>query len=133
MGVLAANRQGKIVASNPAAAKLLGFEQADLDGELDRRPVAKLEEHLAQCNDCMREVTALEQLGKVLRANLPRYKAPPNLRARLEGAAVPSELSSRESRSSAYRYWNIAASLFLAFCIHIYHCSGADSSRNNLF
>ncbi len=33
MGVLAANRQGKIVASNPAAAKLLGFEQADLEGE----------------------------------------------------------------------------------------------------
>lgn len=33
MGVLAANRLGKIVACNPAAAKLLGFEPAALEGE----------------------------------------------------------------------------------------------------
>ncbi|HEU4726090.1 MAG TPA: ATP-binding protein [Candidatus Eisenbacteria bacterium] len=33
MGVLATNRQGKIVAVNPAAAKLLGFEPAALEGE----------------------------------------------------------------------------------------------------
>ena len=32
-GVLASNRQGQIVASNPAAARLLGYDAASLDGE----------------------------------------------------------------------------------------------------
>jgi len=33
MGVLAANRQGKIIAINPAGARLLGFETSALEGE----------------------------------------------------------------------------------------------------
>jgi PAS domain S-box-containing protein len=33
MGVLAANRQGKIIAVNPAGARLLGFETSALEGE----------------------------------------------------------------------------------------------------
>jgi len=88
-----------------------------LDGELDRRAVADLEQHLAQCPECMHDLTSLEQLRKTLRDNLPRYKAPAALRTRLEQAATQSELSARESPQVAYRYWKIAASVLLAYLL----------------
>jgi len=87
-----------------------------LDGELDRRAVADLEQHLAQCQECMHDLTSLEHLGKTLRDSLPRYKAPAALRTRLEQTATP-ELSARESPQAAYRYWKIAASVLLAYLL----------------
>jgi len=63
------------------SAALLG---AHADGELDGLRTHALARHLAGCAQCAPRYTALLDLQRRLRGELPRYPAPAALRARLE-------------------------------------------------
>lgn len=56
-------------------------------GSLRRFVVAR---HVAQCPECSTELETLQSMRSVIRAKLPRHRAPPGLAARI-GASLPLE------------------------------------------
>jgi anti-sigma factor RsiW len=65
------------------AAKLLGPYR---DGELDLSTCLKLEEHLAGCPDCQQKLAGEEKLVGLIQAEIPRFKASPFLKTRIQAA-----------------------------------------------
>jgi mycothiol system anti-sigma-R factor len=57
--------------------------QAYFDGELDAMSAAEFERHLENCAECRRLLQDLEHTRSVIRRDLPRGHAPPELRARI--------------------------------------------------
>ncbi len=66
------------------------------DGELDLTTSLKLEEHLAGCPSCQEKLAGEQELTALIRAETPRFEAPPFLKARIRAAL-------REERSQAER------------------------------
>jgi anti-sigma factor (TIGR02949 family) len=56
------------------------------DGELDAAATTALRAHVATCPHCRAELAGLEQLGRDIRAQVPRHAAPAALRARVHAA-----------------------------------------------
>jgi anti-sigma factor RsiW len=89
-----------------------------IDGELDPAEVPALEAHLKRCAAC-REVFERERaLSAALKVEVPRYRAPAMLRARIRTEIARSEHRSRFGELRLLRVgWNplaVAASLLLA-------------------
>jgi len=77
--------------------------QAELDGEISAAEAAGLAAHLASCADCRHVQAELRTLTASLRAELPRYPAPPRLRAAL------SLRGHRAAAVTRLRWWPSAA------------------------
>ena len=84
------------------AAKLLGPYR---DGELDLATCLKLEEHLADCPSCQQKLTGEQELVEVIQSEVPRFKASPFLKTRIQAAL-------REERSSPAEtpWWKLFSS-----------------------
>jgi mycothiol system anti-sigma-R factor len=88
---------------------------AYLDGELDRAAVAEFEAHLGHCDECARTLAEQEQLRNVLRSNARKFSAPAALRKQIEQAAMVIKPIEAQPRVVANRYWQLAASIVLAY------------------
>jgi len=78
------------------ASRLLG---AYLDGELDLSASVKLEEHLAGCESCQRQLAEQQELLEVVRSETPRFVASPFLKTRIRAALR------EEARSAPGGFW----------------------------
>jgi len=88
--------------------------EAYLDGELDRASVDEIESHLTGCAACRARLASLEELRAAIRS-VPRYRAPPQLRERLQAA---DEISGRLTPARPnFSRWAIAASLLAGFVL----------------
>ena len=100
----------------------LALIQALLDDELDAANSHEIESHLRSCGGCSDEVRRLESLRQEL-ARMPRHRAPPALRARIEraiGAATAPAPAPRRASVRTHAPWlaggamaGLAASLAL--------------------
>jgi anti-sigma factor RsiW len=79
------------------AAKLLGPYQ---DGELDLTTCLKLEEHMAGCLACQERLAGEQALVGIIQAEIPRFKASPFLKTRIQAA-----LREEKSSSTAIPWW----------------------------
>ena len=59
---------------------------AYLDGELELTQRLDLESHLAACFTCRTAKEEAAAFGTWVRANMPVYKAPPELKARIQAS-----------------------------------------------
>jgi two-component system nitrogen regulation sensor histidine kinase GlnL len=117
MGVLASNRQGKIIAANPAAARLLGFEAATLEGEdaarVFRAPRGDghLQPGATAAATEPQEVEVVTKSGDVLPVSL-RLLPLEGLDGSLQGTvAVFQDLREQKSREEQWRRRDRLASL----------------------
>jgi len=89
---------------------------AYLDGELERAEARELEAHVDDCPACRESLAQLGELRLALRSGATRHRAPPELRARVAGAAAESaRTGAAVRRGSAGSGWRLAAAVVLAF------------------
>ncbi|HKQ12502.1 MAG TPA: zf-HC2 domain-containing protein [Steroidobacteraceae bacterium] len=111
--------------------------EAYVDRELDRAAVDEIEAHLTSCERCRVELAALEALHSRI-AQAPRYKAPPELRRRLEALdELPAQTEGVRSRT-VWPKWAMAASLLLSFAFGatvtwLYARNAELTSRRQMF
>jgi len=74
---------------------------AYVDNELDLRGALEVEEHLARCPACGAEEKNLRELQASARANLTRYRMPPQLEARLRTVLHAEEAPTPAASASA--------------------------------
>jgi mycothiol system anti-sigma-R factor len=77
-------------------SRLMG---AYLDGELDLTTCVKLEEHLAGCEACQREMEGEREMIEVVRSETPRFEAPAFLKTRILAAVR------EESAAAGVPFW----------------------------
>ena len=82
------------------------YLEAYVDHELDAAQSLNLEEHLRSCEACSRLNARLEALHTVIAAEAPRYRAPDELRRRIQ--------HDLRQKPVAWKWGAIAASLLLA-------------------
>jgi anti-sigma factor RsiW len=92
-----------------------------VDGELDARDSAALDEHLRGCAGCRAEVSALQSARATVSAHATRFSAPPELADRIGDAMSPSYSRSAGPNS---RFWQgaglgAAATAMLAIAVGI--------------
>lgn len=80
-----------------------------LDGELDKETRTALEEHLAGCADCLRELDRLKQVDATFRRLAPK-QAPEDFDERIRAAVQPNIVSFRPPRLARKRVWPLVAS-----------------------
>jgi anti-sigma factor RsiW len=86
-----------------------------LDGELDPRLKAEIEDHLAGCSSCTETHSRLRELQTDIRAQAPYYNAPADLQQRVREALGQSAKNESAAQRPPYWQWMaIAASLLLA-------------------
>jgi len=71
-----------------------------VDGELDGEYLPEVRTHLSTCAACLQQVTAREQLGRLVRAS-PYYAAPDRLLASVAGSTRRASMMSRVSTWAA--------------------------------
>jgi mycothiol system anti-sigma-R factor len=91
---------------------------AYLDGELEEALQPEVKKHLNSCPDCRKEVEATSGFNSLVRANMPMYRAPAQLKARIrallrEESAPKSDWLFRFRRPLIYA----AAMLVLGFIL----------------
>lgn len=86
-----------------------------LDDELDRSTIAELEQHVESCPDCTRELSLLGEVRLAVRKAAPRYRAPPELRARIGN--LPAQPNHARRERSRPPWLAIAASLVAAMLV----------------
>jgi len=82
-----------------------------LDGELAAGDATALEAHLRGCPDCARLERDRRALGAAVREQLPRFRAPETLRARVRYALQAEVAGAGRRRMSPWHLLAIAASL----------------------
>lgn len=84
---------------------------AYMDGELDAGQLAAVQQHISECAGCAGVFDELQAQRDSLRSGAPYYRAPQDLRARLE-----QQLRREAGPQAAFpwRAWAVAASLLLA-------------------
>jgi len=92
---------------------------ACLDEELDSSTRLEVVEHLAQCPNCARAQAERAALGQRIRANVQRYTAPPELRARVAARVHSKSRSAPTVAPPTTRYitWLHAIALCSVFGI----------------
>jgi anti-sigma factor RsiW len=83
------------------------------DGELDRETGREFEAHLDTCADCRAALIELDALRTSMRKDVPRYRAPEALRARVEASAAKP--LARQAVHRRFSWMAMAASWVLAF------------------
>ena len=89
---------------------------AYLDGELAPRDAREFEAHLKECRDCARLHDARVSLGAAIRAEVPAFRAPDELRTRIRAAlrsAAGIPVTRRTMSPLGWRSLALAASLAL--------------------
>jgi len=109
--------------ANHAQRNLL---HAYLDDELDLVRSMELEDHLAECGDCGREVASYRALKESLQASELRYSAPQEFRERLIAQLEESERPQTRivSQPRSIPWWNwalIAASLLIVAVVLLFN------------
>jgi anti-sigma factor RsiW len=92
------------------------FLEAYVDRELDAPTSLNMEEHLRTCESCSRLQARLEELRRVIAAESPRYRAPENLRRRIQSdlrASAPS-VGLRKKHVFDWKWAAIAASVLVS-------------------
>jgi anti-sigma factor RsiW len=93
------------------AARLLGPYR---DGELELATCLKLEEHLAGCLSCQKKMEGEQELVELIQAEVPRFKASPFLKTRIQA-------NIREQKSSPAKTpsWNPIALIWTSSSVTI--------------
>ena len=82
--------------------------QAHFDGELDAISSFNVEQHIEHCPECRQWLQSLEHTRTRLRAQLPPFCAPPELRARIHHVLDVEEASGGTPRAlPARRVWRL--------------------------
>ncbi|PYK08814.1 MAG: hypothetical protein DME65_13370 [Verrucomicrobia bacterium] len=71
-----------------------------LDGELDPITSQAIEQHLRDCGNCDQRYTANHKLIHAIRTAMPYYKAPLELRERIQ-SSLRAEIAERPARNVA--------------------------------
>lgn len=87
------------------ASRLLG---AYLDGELDLTASVAIEDHIAGCESCQREMAAQQELIEAIRTETPRFEASPFLKTRIRAALR------EQSAPAAAPFWSKARLLWIS-------------------
>jgi mycothiol system anti-sigma-R factor len=90
---------------------------AYVDGELDEAERALVQEHLADCPECGREVAALEHLRAGIRQHAPVHRAPQPLRSQIRTALYREAAASARRTRTAPGWLAYAASILIAVAV----------------
>lgn len=78
--------------------------EAHFDNELSAPEAADIDAHVEQCAECRAQLQDLAQMRASLRQDLPQYRVPPALRARLS-RALDQESGAASRKASRAPFW----------------------------
>ncbi len=87
-----------------------------LDGELDDELRATVEEHLAECSECLLELEAMKRVSN-LYAGLPTVQAPEGFEEQVAQALTPNVVRFPGARLAMRRVWPLAAAAAVLLCV----------------
>lgn len=95
--------------------RIRGYFSPLLDGELDPETQAAVEEHLAECSACLRELDAYKKVTQ-LYLGQAHVSAPADFEEQLRNRLRPRKIRLRTERHTPRRWWPLAAAAaFLVF------------------
>jgi anti-sigma factor (TIGR02949 family) len=92
------------------------FLEAYVDGEMELTRQLDLEAHLAGCTPCKKAAETATKFRNAIHMNMPVYKAPPELKAKVQ-AVLRKELKSETGWISAMRRPLVGATAVLVVCV----------------
>jgi anti-sigma factor (TIGR02949 family) len=92
------------------------FLEAYVDGEMELTRQLDLEAHLAGCTPCKKAAETATKFRNAIHMNMPVYKAPPELKAKVQ-AVLRKESKSETGWISAIRQPLLCAAAVLVVCV----------------
>jgi anti-sigma factor RsiW len=103
---------------------------AYIDGELELTRQLDLEAHLAACATCKNAAESAIDFGSKMRMNIPVYKAPPKLKARIRAALRKESRSQLDWISNFRRLLAIAAAIVVLGFLLVWAWIGFSHRRD---
>jgi anti-sigma factor RsiW len=103
---------------------------AFVDGQLELTPQLDMETHLAECVSCQAEADRLTNRRLLLRANMPVYKAPPELKAKVCAALRKQDQPKLRWFAEHGRQLAYAAALIVLSCALVWTWFSLSPSKN---